>query len=160
MKKRISLLVSFILILLSIVSCGKNKVDYNKNIEMIPKKSKQEVHESNTELRIDGKITEVSISKSKNFMKINTDFTKIFKDEDTLKLFKNIIISADRVSGIVDLIEPQFYLEVTYNTVNKQDFHLWLEEELPRGLLMKTEDIHTIYTIPEEMKSKLIELIK
>jgi len=114
----------------------------------------------NNELQLDGEITKVSISKSKGFGKINSDFFAVFNDEETLKTFRSLISSAVKEEGIVDMIEPEFDLEVIYENENLQQFHLWVGEKGQRSTLMKIDNTHTIYTVSEEMTNKLIDLVK
>ena len=115
--------------------------------------SKDDVKVSNTE------ITKVSISDSEGFANINTDFFAVYKDEETLETFKNVFANAIKKPGVVDIIEPEFDLEVIYKDGNKQGYHLWLGEKDGRSTLMKLEDTHTIYSISEET-NQLIDLIK
>jgi len=114
----------------------------------------------NNELQLDGEITKVSISKSKGFGKINSDFFAVFNDEETLKTFRSLISSAVKEEGIVDMIEPEFDLEVIYENENLQQFHLWVGEKGQRSTLMKIDNTHTIYTVSEEMTNKLLDLVQ
>lgn len=58
------------------------------------------------------------------------------------------------------MVEPKFGVEVTYGNESKQGFHLWLGKDGEISSLMKVDDTHTIYTIPEKMNNKLIDLME
>lgn len=160
MKKRICLVVFLIATSLTLSGCNGNNVDENKNEPNdISEESEKEVGEANTKLQLHRDLKEISISKSEGFMKVNSDFIKTFKNKEEINLFQEIMTSATRVAGIVDLIEPEFDLEVTYVDESKQGFHLWLGEDGERSSFMKVDDTHTLYTISEEINSELVMLI-
>ncbi|GIN58540.1 hypothetical protein J8TS2_28590 [Lederbergia ruris] len=108
----------------------------------------------------DGKIAKVSISKSSGFGKVNTDFYAEFEDEGILDLFKNVISNAVKEEGIVNMIEPEFDLEVGCADGSNHGYHLWLGEKEQISTLMNIDDTHTIYTISEEMTNKLIDIVQ
>lgn len=114
---------------------------------------------NNSELQLDGKIKKVSISKSKGFS-ANLDFFTVLEDEENFETVKRIFSSAVKEEGIVNMAEPEFYLEVISDDESKQGFHLWIGEKGQRSTLMKMDDTHTIYTVSEEMTIKLIDLVE
>lgn len=114
----------------------------------------------NTGLQSDGEITKVSISKSGGFAKVNPDFFAVFDDEKNLKTLRGVISSAVKQEGIVDMVEPEFDLQVIYENGDIQGFHLWVEEKGQRSTLMNIDNTHTAYTVSEEMTNKLIDLVQ
>ena len=104
-------------------------------------------------------ISKVSISNSNNIGNINTDFFMVYEDEEVLEVFQDIFRNAVKQEGIVDISEPNFDLEVTYEEGNKGEYHLWLGEKDQNSTLMNSEDTHTIYSISEEATNQLIDLI-
>ncbi len=104
-------------------------------------------------------ISKVSISNSKGFDDIHADFFAVYEDEDTLKIFQDVISKAVKQPGIVDMRNPDYDLEVLYTDGNRQGFHLWLGDS-GTSTLMNVEDTHTIYSIPEELTRQLIDLVK
>ena len=50
----------------------------------------------------------MSISKAKGFNEIT------FDDKESLKAFQNIFSSAVKEPGVVDMADPEFYLEAIY----------------------------------------------
>ena len=76
----------------------------------------------------------VSVSKTKGVDAIT------FDDKDT---FQSILANAVKVPGIVDVTDPEFYLEVVYDNENHQSLYLWIGEKRQSSSLMNTEDTHT-----------------
>lgn len=107
-------------------------------------------------LNVDGEITKISISKSTG----NNGSATIFEDNDSIETLKSIISNAVKEDGIVDMANPEFYMNLIYENENEQGFHLWVGENGEKSTLMKTDDTHTIFTVSEEMTNKLIDLIK
>ncbi|TCZ78171.1 hypothetical protein E0485_08580 [Paenibacillus albiflavus] len=110
--------------------------------------------ENNKKLSIDGNLKSVSISKLEGFNEIS------FHDKESLKDFQNILSSAVKEPGIVDMVSPEFSLEVIYDKENHQSLYLWIGEKGQKSTFMKTEDTHIIYTVTEEETNKLIELVE
>jgi hypothetical protein len=119
--------------------------------------------ESNTELQASEaseKLTKVSISYSTGFGKVNSDFFAVYEDEDTLEFFITVISTAVQEEGIVDIVEPEFDLEVIYEDGTKQELHLWVGTKEQRSTLMYIINTNTIYTVSKEMTARLIDLIQ
>ena len=116
--------------------------------------------EDSNVLHLDGEIIKVSISKSEGFAKLNSDYFAVFTHEETLKTFRSVISSSIKEEGIVDMVEPEFDLEVIYENGNKQGFHIWVGKKGQISTLMKIDDTHTVYTVSGEMTNKLIALIQ
>jgi hypothetical protein len=110
--------------------------------------------ENNKKLSINSNFISIGVSKSKGVDEI------IFDDKESLKSFQNIFSSAVKEDGIVDMADPEFYLDVVYDNNNQQSLYLWIGEKGQRSTFMKTEDTHTIYTVSEEITDKLIELVE
>lgn len=108
---------------------------------------------SNTEM------SKVSISNSKGFGEVNTDFYMVYEDDITIETFQKAISHAVEREGIVNMIEPEFDLEIIYKDGSKQGYHLWVGEKGEKSALMKVEDTLTIYSISEEMTNQLMELL-
>lgn len=143
MKKGILLLALLIAISLPLVGCNKD-----------------EIKDSSINLVFDGEITEVFISKIKDSDAIVSNFSGTLKDKEALKIFKSIILDATKEEGIINMSNPEFNLELTYEDGSKQEFNLWLGKDGQESSLMKTNDTHSIYTISEEATRELNDLIK
>ncbi|NDI33626.1 hypothetical protein [Chengkuizengella sediminis] len=108
----------------------------------------------------DAEVSKVSISKSSGFGKVNPDFFTVYEDEETLKIFKNIILKAVKEAFKVYMVDPQFDLEFIFTDGTKQGYHLWVGEKGQKSTLMNIDDTSTIYSISEEMTNQLIDLIQ
>lgn len=163
MKKTLSLVLSLTLISTILLGCqsGDNTTkDTDKNkleqqTEVVTKtdteiETNQQSEEGNKNLKIDEVITKVSISKG--------DETTVFYDDKYIETFNTVFTSAIKENGIVNMTNPEFYIDVVYANENKQSFYLWLGEKGEKSTLMKTDDTHTIHTVSEEMTDKIIDL--
>lgn len=147
MKK--SLLNMLTLAVLSTLLLGCQSED---NSELVAQISRPELHD-NDKLKLDGKITDISISKTKG-----NGF--VFENDEIIETFRGIISSAIKENGIVNMVNPEYYLDVVYENGNKQSFHLWIGEKGQNTTIMNTSDTHTIYTVSKEMTEKLIDLVE
>jgi len=107
-----------------------------------------------------GDITEVRISESTGFAKVDPNYFEIYQDEDSLLLFTDLLKNASKEEGIVDMIKPEYDLKILYKDENDQGFHLWVGESGEKSALMKVDDTHTIYTVSAEATDKLIALFE
>lgn len=161
MKKRIVLLALLITILLSIVGCNKYDIDDKPNdMETDYSESGEATEDNSINLVLDGEITKVSISKLNNSDATVLDFSGTLNDKEALKTFKDILLDATEEEGIVNMVNPEFSLELTYEDGSKQEFNLWVGKEGQKSSLMKTSDTHTLYTISEEATHELTDLMK
>ncbi len=105
-------------------------------------------------------ISKVSVSKSSGFGKVNSDFFAVYEDKETLDIFNNAISNAVKRAGIVDIVEPEFDLEVIYTDGNKQGYHLWVGGKGQKSTLINVYDTNTVYSISEEITNQLVDLVK
>ncbi len=105
-------------------------------------------------------ITEVKVSVSTGFGKVDPNYFEVYQDPERLLIFKDLFRNAVEEEGIVDMIEPEYDLEVLCQKENLQGYHLWVGETGEISTLMKVENTHTIYTVPAEITAKLIDLLK
>lgn len=105
-------------------------------------------------------IVKVSVSESREFGEINTDFLYAYEDEETLELFEELFDDAVKQDGIVDISAPEFDIEAELENGSKKQLHLWGGEADQRSTLMYVEDTNTIYLTPAEDTNWLIELLK
>lgn len=107
-----------------------------------------------------GKLDKVSISNSVEFGSVNTDYMKEYEDEDSLDIFHEVMTTAVRYEGIVNMAAPQFDVQVVDTAGNQYAFHLWLGEIGQNSTLMTVKDTHTIYSISEDLTAPLRSLIQ
>lgn len=126
--------------------------DVNETEEFV--ETSQQSEDYKEKLKLDGEISKVSISKSKG------NDTTIFNNDTSIETFNTIFTSAVKENGIVNMSNPEFYIDVVYSNDNKQSFHLWIGKNGEKSTLMKTDDTHTIYTVSKDMADKLNDLIE
>ena len=105
-------------------------------------------------------IVKVSVSESREFGKINTDFFGVYEDEETVDMFEELFEDAVKQDGIVDIVSPEFDIEAELENGNKQQLHLWVGEAGQRSTIMYVEDTNTIYRTSAEHTDWLIGLLK
>ena len=168
MKKTLSLILSLTFVSTILLGCqsGDNtikdtdKTKLEQQTEVVSKtdtdkvETNQQSEEDNEKLKLVGEISKVSISKSKG------NDTTVFNDDKSIETFNTIFTSAVKEWGIVNMSNPEFYIDVVYSNENKQSFNLWVGKKGEKSTLMRTDDTHTIYTVSEEMTDKLIDLIQ
>ena len=105
-------------------------------------------------------IVKVSVSESREFGKINTDFFGVYEDEETVDMFEELFEDAVKQDGIVDIVSPEFDIEAELENGSKKQLHLWVGEAGQRSTLMYVEDTSTIYRTSSEHTDWLIGLLK
>ncbi|WP_203248765.1 hypothetical protein [Sporosarcina beigongshangi] len=162
MKKFVLLVLSMSFMTVTLLGCqAKDNAAINTDTdtdttEREPTKqalSEQQPGE-NEVLVLDGEIKKVSISTSKG------NNATIFDDDFSIEILKSVFSSAIKENGIVNMANPEFYVDIVYENENKQSFHLWLGGKFEESTLMKTDDTHTIYILPEESTNKIMDLME
>lgn len=138
MKKRFWMTVLFLFVPFVLIGCQSNTASEN----------------------VAAKIAKVSISHSKGFQELNTDFFVEFEEEVVLEMFEDLLANAVQQEGIVDMAEPEFDVEILYEDESTQQFYLWLGEPNQTSTLMNLENTHIIYTVSANFTDDLIELLK
>ena len=108
----------------------------------------------NEKLDADGEVMEVILSSST----LEDDI--VIKDEAMLKELKDMISSSVKQDGIVNMANPDYYMDITLNNDKKQTYYLWVGENSQNSSLMKADDTHTIYTFDKEINKKISNLLK
>lgn len=150
MRGLMFLVLSLIFMSVTLLGCqseNSNTLDAEKN-------NIEQQSADNEIYKYEGEIAYISISK------LEGDYITTFDDAGTIETIKNIILSAAKEKGIVNMASPEFNMNVVYENKSKQRFYLWIGEKGEKSALMKPDDTHTIYTVSEEMTSKLIDLIE
>lgn len=104
-------------------------------------------------------IQEIKIFKAEEFDKASSDLLSVLNDEESLKVFNNVISTAQKQEGIADVTSPDYVFDIYYANDSKERLYLWLQEEM-LGSFMKAEDTHTIYNFSEKTNRKLYDLIE
>lgn len=167
MKKTLSLVLSLTFVSTILLGCqsGDNttkdtdKTKPEQQTEVVSKtdtdkvETNQPSEEDNEKLQFDGEIIKIKISESQG------NGTTIFDDDVSIETLNSIFSSAVKESGLVNMANPEFNMDV-YTNKSLQSFHLWIGEKGEKSTLMKTDDTNTIYTLSEEMTDKLVDLIE
>ena len=78
--------------------------------------------------------------------------------KELLTLFDKILSESKRNEGIVNMMEPEYFAQLTDTNQSQMDVYLWLSSE-GLGSLMKADDTHTIYVIPQDLTEALVALL-
>lgn len=120
--------------------------------------------DSNSKINLKDEIKEVNIFISNEFKKENSDLIVSSSKTDNTEVFKtvkSIISDATKQEGIVNIVEPNYDLEIIYEDDSTKEIYLWLmEDQGGKGSLMEVEDTHIVYNFSEELNATLIDLIK
>lgn len=116
--------------------------------------STEQQPEDNEILILNGEIKKVSILKPKG------NSATVFEDDFSIGVLKRVFSIAVKENSIVNMANPEFYVDIVYENEEKQSFHLWLGGKFEESTLMKTDDTHTIYILPEESTNKIIDLME
>ena len=137
----------------------KNKIE--QETEVVTKtdidkiETNQQSEEDNEKLQLLGEISKVNISE------IGKTGIIVLEDDASIETIEQMISSAVKVNGEVDMPSPEFKMDVFYtNDEHEQSFYLWIGEKGEKSALMRTEEMHFIYTISAIWTDKLIVLIE
>ncbi|SFA69377.1 MULTISPECIES: hypothetical protein [unclassified Bacillus (in: firmicutes)] len=150
MRKFIFLALSLSFMSLFILGC-QSKENVSSETTTVNSSPKSE---SNKSLSIEKDFVSIDVSKTKGSNEIT------FDDKESLKAFQDIFSSAVKEPGKVNMANPEFYMDVVHDKNNEQSLFLWIGEKGQKSTFMKAEDSNTIYTVPEKMTDKLIELVE
>lgn len=110
--------------------------------------------ENNKQLSINNDFITISFLKPNGSSKVN------FDDKETLTAFRDIFSSAVKENGIVNIADPEFYMDVIYDKNEQSRLYLWIGEKGQRSTFMKINDTNTIYTVSPEKTDRLILLVE
>ena len=149
MKKVIFMGLSLAFVTLLLFGCKpKENISTETTVNSPPKS------ENNKQLSINNDFTSLSFSKPKGFNKVN------FDDKETLNAFRDIFSSAIKEDGIVNMADPEFYMDVVYEKNNQLSLFLWIGGKGEKSTFMRADDTNTIYTVSPETTDRLIELVE
>lgn len=111
---------------------------------------------------LDEKISEIKVSKSKGFGRMNEDFILSFKDKKSIDIFEKAITTAVKQPGKVDIDEPEYDVMVEYKAKEGElpthGIHLWLGKENEKSTFMYITD-DSVYLNSLKMTTELRKLI-
>ncbi|MDE0584628.1 hypothetical protein ON064_16505 [Planococcus sp. A6] len=83
-------------------------------------------------------------------VKENTNYE--ITDKQTIKLFATAISRANKVSGVADVVDPNFKVEF-----GEKEFYLWMAED--HGSVMDVADDYTLYTLEQKDVEQLYSFL-
>lgn len=155
MKKTISVVVLMTFISVILLGCqSEDNTTPKQQTEESDIPNTQQQSDDNDKIILEGEISNIILKNLHDSNKI------IFDKANDIEIIKNIIVSAKKEPGIVDMDSPEYRLVVAFTDGNESAFYLWIGEKGMKSTLMQTEDSHTIYTVSEDMTDQLIDLIE
>lgn len=110
---------------------------------------------------LEPKVSTVNIYVSNEIGKVNYDHLVVeYEDHETLEIVENLIESAVKEDGIVDMVQPHYDLEIIYSNGDREGYHLWVGEPDKISMIMKVEDTHSTYSVSGDMTTILRELVQ
>ena len=134
--KKISLILSLTLLLIGLFGCQQNNEEKADNTP------------PNTE-----NAEKVNIYKMKGFSKIIDDSLIVITDLEEINSIEEAIKGAEKVSGIVDVYDPHYQVEMGGKT-----YYLWIHNK-ESGTIMDSIDNRTVSTLSGKSVEKIIKFI-
>lgn len=159
MKIRLGVLIAIILSVF-LVDCQKNvTADDAIRDGLLERNETNSLKENNEENHLEvKKIVKVEISKPKGSEEISSQYFRMFEDEDSLVVFQEMLKTAVKQPGIVDIVNPDFKLNLHFEDGSHAGYYLWVGQEGEQGTLMKVEDTHHIYYFSADVTAKIRDL--
>ncbi|MGB6780339.1 MAG: hypothetical protein WBE33_16415 [Planococcus citreus] len=88
-------------------------------------------------------VDKIVLHQMKSFGEVMENSRVEVTDEQTIELFAEAISRADKVSGVADVVDPDFKVEF-----GEKEFYLWVSAD--HGSVMDEADTHTLYTMEEK----------
>lgn len=120
-------------------------------------------HQQDSSLTLKEEIKEIHIFESTDFKKESSNLIVSSNKTKNTKIFeiiRNMINDGTEQDGVVDTVEPNYYVEIIYKDKSITKLYLWLiDAEGGKGSFMEEEDTQTIYNFSEELNNQLIDLL-
>lgn len=82
-----------------------------------------------------------------------------FGEEEDLKLLFYLVEKSRQEPGIVNIVNPNYVMEVHFADGTTGSFNVWINEKGERSALVNQEETHTLYTVPEVITEKIRDLV-
>ncbi|MFC0238806.1 hypothetical protein [Fictibacillus phosphorivorans] len=90
---------------------------------------------------------------------ITGDVNKTFKNNKAVRIARDAIQSAERITGILDVSKNNLEMTLVDSNGNKESFLLWLQKENDNGMIMHAVDTSTGYTLQQLDVVKLKKIL-
>jgi len=97
-------------------------------------------------------VDKIVLHQMKSFGEVKENSRVEVTDEQTIELFAEAISHADKVSGVADVVDPDFKVEF-----GEKEFYLWVSAD--HGSVMDEADTHTLYTMEEKHAEQLYSFL-
>lgn len=98
-------------------------------------------------------VKEVKVYEMVSFSEMKEEPLMTITDKKQIKQLKKAFQSAEKQSGIADMADPQYKVEI-----GKKSYFLWLDQD--HGTIMDVKDTHTIYTLSEKSVKHIHTIIQ
>ncbi|WP_336881224.1 hypothetical protein [Priestia koreensis] len=82
------------------------------------------------------------------------------KSESSIAIIQKAFLSAERVEGVVDVADPDLFLEIEYKSKKTQSFSLWMHKENHSATIMNNKDTQTVYHVSKKQADPFMLLIE
>lgn len=98
-------------------------------------------------------IKEINVYEMESFSEVIEDSLVTLTDDKEIQQFKEAFSSAKKQSGIVDMADPQYKVEL-----GGKSFFFWLSPE--NGTIMDVEDTNTIYSLTDQSVGNINDIFR
>ncbi|MBU3146327.1 hypothetical protein [Clostridium sp. CF012] len=105
------------------------------------------------------KYQKVDIYTAENFNKeINNPIISI-NDKNTLKEISTIMKKSKKLPGILNVVAPEYILEIHALNKNMQTVYLWIGKDSVKGMYMYKDNTETGYSISKTYTQKIRKIV-
>ncbi|WNF38774.1 hypothetical protein RJD24_10270 [Bacillaceae bacterium IKA-2] len=97
-------------------------------------------------------IDKVIIYEMENFSVVKEETAIGLTTKKEIEVFQNAFSSAVKQSGVVDMVDPNFKVDL-----GEETYFLWISEG--SGTVMNTKDTHTIYSLSKKSATEVYETV-
>lgn len=97
-------------------------------------------------------VSEVNVYEMESSSEVKEDSLITFTEEKVIKQFEKAFSSAKKQSGIVDVADPEYKVEL-----DGKSYFLWLRQD--GGTIMNVEDTNTVYSLQEKHAKSINDLL-
>lgn len=90
---------------------------------------------------------------------VTGEVNKTFHNNKAVKIARDAIQSAERISGILNVSKNNFEMTLVDSNGNNENYLLWLRKESDSGMIMYADDTITGYTLQRVDVVKLKKLL-
>lgn len=104
-------------------------------------------------------ITQVHLSTSTDFGRFHEREIVMYDRLEDVNVFADMIRNADEAPGVVNMVTPEYDVEVRYTSGEVERYYVWLGESGKPTSLMNLNDTNTVYQVSTDITDRLIQLL-